>query len=66
MDIVIGIIFLAIVTFAFLASSGHRRAYRVRSRLGSAARTFRKFNADNVALWEDFLRAQRPWETSRR
>lgn len=31
--------------------------------LRSLARAFREFNGDNVALWEHFLRHQRPWRT---
>ncbi len=26
-------------------------------------RAFRRFNADNIALWESLLSAQRPWES---
>ncbi|MGH3980455.1 MAG: hypothetical protein ACRDRZ_15855 [Pseudonocardiaceae bacterium] len=39
-------------------------AYLTRRRLGRVAGPSESSNADNVELWERFLRAQRPWEAT--
>lgn len=43
-----------------------RRLAMIRAGLRHVVMAFRSFNAANVELWERYLRAQRPWEGSRR
>lgn len=64
---VLSVLFLLAVVSAHLSGRHHRKPMR-RGRgrfadmLTRAARAFWDFNAANVALWERYLQAQRPWE----